>query len=191
MKHCPLAEGKVEALCRNGEEVSSLLFDLQGPSGDRHTGYSRGLSGHDGAYLRTSALPKGALVFNWRSWTGVSAEEMREVEKKLGRTVPSGCILENIRVSGIPNFSKLPPTSRLVFPPRGSGHTRTQAILAVWEENGPCATAGGRVAVHHGELRLKAKFVEAALGKRGVMGFVLSAGWIEVGDSVRVFPPVE
>ncbi len=187
MTATPLATGRVEALAINGQSLNGLHFSPVGPHGDRHHGYTRALSGHDGEYLRTSSLQKGATVFNWRSWTALSTEEVGAIEGELGVSVPVGCLLENLRISGIPNFSKLAPTTRLVFPK----HSETQLILAVWEENGPCGTVGRRLAEHHAMPDLKTNFIRAAQHRRGVMGFVLAMGSILVGDTVLVYPPVQ
>lgn len=162
---------------------------MEGPEHDVHSGFTRSLSGHDGAYLTTSSRVRGDLVFNWRTWTGLSQEEISEVESRLGVIIPQGCLLENLVVSGIPGFSQLAPTSRLVFSREGSDITRP--ILAVWEENGPCKTVGDRLEQYHSRPGLKTDFITASLGRRGVMGFVLASGTIEVGDTVTVYPPVE
>lgn len=186
MKNELLATGKVEALCINGSAIDAIEFGFEGPVGDIHSGFTRKLSGHDGGYFRTSALAKGDIAFNWRSWTGLSQEELMEVEQALGCSIPQGCLLENIVVSGIPNFSKLPPTSRLVFPKRG-----TQAVLAVWEENGPCHVVGKRLADHYGEPELQKRLIAGAQNRRGVMGLVLTVGRVEVGDTILVYPPMQ
>jgi MOSC domain-containing protein YiiM len=139
MNH-PIAKGKVEHLAINGKPVTEVMFDLNGPVGDIHSGFERKLSGHDNVYIATSNLKKGAPVFNWRTWTGLSWEELAEIEEALDHKIPEGCLLENITFSGIPNFSKLEPGSRLVLPYYNEGGITTQAILAIWEENAPCAT---------------------------------------------------
>jgi hypothetical protein len=184
-----IAEGKVKSICINGEEQRNASFALDGPRGDTHQGFSRRLSGHDGEYRRTSKLDKGASVFNWRSWTGLSSEENTAIEEELGVTFPPGCLLENIVVSGIPSFSRLSPTTRLVFPSRKCW-LGEQVILAIWEQNDPCRTVGDRLEKHHGIPGLMTRFVAAAKDRRGVMGFVLAAGKIEVEDTVLVYPPV-
>lgn len=190
LMNAPIARGKVESLCVDGKSIKDADFTLKGPYGDRHSGYQRKLSGHDGGYIRTSSLKKGDMVLNWRSWTGLSREELHEIELALGVKIPPGCLLENIIVSGIPSFSKLKPTTRLVFPEKTSPFGNTQVVLAVWEENGPCAIVGKRLEEHHEQEGLKTRFVTAAQGKRGVMGIVLSPGNIEVGDSVLVYTPI-
>jgi|SaaInl4_135m_RNA_FD_contig_31_1247766_length_1108_multi_4_in_0_out_0_1 hypothetical protein len=186
----PLATGKVESLTIDGKPVESIRFALDGPEGDLHSAITRKLAGHDGRYVQTSDLSQGCEVFNWRTWTGLSVEEMAEVEGALELEIPQGCLLENITVSGIPDFTHLEPTSRLIFPSHGEGDDLTQAILAVWEENSPCAGVGNRLEEHHGKPRLCTDFIRAAQGKRGVMGFVLSAGVVRVGDAVNAYPPV-
>ena len=187
----PIATGKVESLCINGEQRQEICFWEGGPRGDTHAaGSTRTLSGHDSKYIQTSSLPRGARVFNWRSWTGLSTEEMIEVGKELGVGIPQGCLLENITVSGIPHFSNLAPTTRLVFPFRENFSYGNQLILAVWEQNGPCRTVGDRLARHYGRPELMTKFVNAAKNKRGVMGIVLAPGLAKVGDVVSVYPPV-
>jgi len=179
-----LATGRVESLCINGLSVDTIRFE--GPIGEVHRGFLRTLSGHDGGYIRTSELKKGETVFSWRSWTALSKEEMTETEALLGHLIPQGCLLENIVVSGIPNFTKLLPTSRLVFPRR-----ETQAVLAIWEENSPCHVVGQRLADHYGNAELKKRLILEARDRRGVMGLVLSPGKVEVGDTILVYPPMQ
>ena len=190
----PIAIGTVSTLAINGKPVSNILFELTGPVGDNHSGFKRRLSGHDGDYIKTSGLLKGAQVFNWRSWTGLSMQELIEVEQALGFEIPVGCLLENITISGVPNFSKLEPGTRLVFPKHVDGDNVTQAILTVWEENSPCRTVGERLEVYHGVYHgveeLMTRFIREAQNKRGVMGFVLSAGKVSRNDQVLVYPPV-
>ncbi len=192
MNYAPIATGTVASLSINGEPVEEAYFTMQGPRGDKHAGFYRQLSGHDIDYVRTSNLKRGDPIFNWRTWTGLSVEEIREIERKLGHVIPQGCLLENIVVEGIPNFSKLPPTSRLVFPEFPAAHpddSDRQAVLAVWEENTPCKVVGKRLEDHHGVDGLMTRFREAAEGLRGVMGLVLSPGKVKVGDFVLVYPP--
>ena len=186
MSYDPIATGKIVSLCLNGKPADQLMFNLDGPVGDTHSGRTRILSGHDSDYIRTSLLKRGDKVFNWRSWTAISTEETQAVEKELGVDIPQGCLLENFTVSGIRDFSQLPPTSRLVFP----AHDDYQAVLAIWEENGPCKTVGTRLAEHHNNFNLMSKFVSAAKGNRGVMGMVLSSGYVQLGDTVLVYLPV-
>ena len=187
-----MATGKVTSLSINGKPSRwYVTFTLDGPYTDSHSGLVRKLSDHDGVYTKTSHMKKGAKVFNWRSWTALSLEEIEEIESSLKLKIPQGCLLENIVISGIPNFSKLKPTTRLVFQSNDNFLKDNRAVLAVWEENGPCGTVGKRLEEHHKKPGLKTDFIAAAQNKRGLMGIVLYAGIIAIGDSVLVYPPVE
>ena len=190
-RYDPIAIGKVESLCINGEPCDQIHFSIDGPAGDLHAGFMRRLSGHDGDYIRTSSLVRGSAVTNWRTWTGLSREEIVIVESKLGVSILPGILLENIVVSGIHAFSDLAPTSRLVFPRKDAHPGAPQVILAVWEKNDPCRTVGDRLAKRHNDdPSLMTRFVAAAKNKRGVMGIVLAPGFVDIGDEVRVYPPV-
>jgi MOSC domain-containing protein YiiM len=182
--------GRVVSLCINGIPEEQIEFCLDGPRGDKHQAFTRPLGSHDGAYACTSKLKRGAPVLNWRAWSGLSVEELAETETALGVPIPSGCLLENITISGVPKFSKLAPTTRLVFPRKSEREQGAQAILVIWEENTPCAVVGARLAKHHDQPRLKQEFVREARNKRGVVGLVLAPGMVAKGDEVLVYSPV-
>lgn len=183
----PIAVGRVVWLGINGYSVTMLDFNCGGPAGGHNSGNRRSLNGSDSEYLGTSKLKKGDSFFNFNTWTALSREEVNDIEEKLHLPVPNGCLLENIIVSGVPQFSNLNPTTRLVFPQRISNSDRTQAILAIWEKS---KTVGDRLEQHHRKPGLRADFVAVAPNSSGVTGFVLAAGQINVGDEVLVFPPV-
>lgn len=190
MKSELIGIGRVASLCIDGTIVDQIEYGRDGPIGDKHRGFTRTLGGHDAAYARTSKLRKGAPILNWRAWTALSLEEIAETEKALGVEIPPGCLLENMSISGIPNFSKLAPTTRLVFPERTQRDQNIQAILAVWEENTPCAVVGARLAGHYDQPHLAQRFVVEARNRRGVVGLVLAPGLVEKGDKVLVYSPV-
>ncbi len=184
-----IGTGRILSLAIDGKPMKQIRFDFTGPIGDSHSGLTRTLDGHDAPYTKTSRLRKGDEVFNWRSWTAVSAEEVKKIEWELSDlSIPAGCLLENLVVSGINNLSQLPPTSRFVFPTKANG---SQLILAVWGENSPCNFVGQRLQEHHKERKdVSRDFISSAVGKRGVMGFVLSPGFADVGDLIQVYSPV-
>ena len=194
MAYEPIATGTVASLCLNGKPVQDIVFGPAGPYRDRHSRMQRRLNKHDEDYIRTSSLKRGDSVLNWRSWTGISIEEINEVKRAIGAAIPQGILQENITFAGIPNFSKLTPASRLVFPERELQQYKRfhrQVILAVWGENGPCRGVGEPLEKDHNRPGLMTAFVNAAKGKRGVMGFVLSRGFVKIGDTVLVYPPVQ
>jgi MOSC domain-containing protein YiiM len=85
----------------------------------------------------------------------------------------------NVVVSGIPDLTLLPPSTRLQFP---SG-----AMIVVDAENHPCRYPADIIARHHPEQ--KKGFVAAAMHKRGVVGWVEAEGVIGTGDRITVWIP--
>lgn len=190
----PIAIGRVASLCINGKPVSRIIFLFDGPQGDKHSMPTRILSGHDNAYIRTSALKKKKdWVRNHRTWSGLSTEENLWVGQRIGAAIPQGILQENITFSGIPGFSCLDPTTSLVFPERRviwDHQLLVQAILWVMEQNGPCRGVGEPLEQYYNRPGLMTEFVNNAKGRRGVVGNVYAPGLVEVGDEVLVYPPV-
>ena len=87
----------------------------------------------------------------------------------------------NFVLSGIPALSLLPIASRLQVP---SG-----ATVFVTEQNAPCRHPAAEVAAAHGDPKLAAAFVKAALGRRGVVGLIECPGMVAVGDPVACHAP--
>lgn len=85
----------------------------------------------------------------------------------------------NMVLRGIPDFTLLPPSSRLQFP---SG-----AMVVVDAENHPCRYPADIIASHHPEARKG--FVAAAMHKRGVVGWVEAEGVVRAGDAITVWIP--
>lgn len=186
----PIAIGHVASLAINGASTERIHFEFEGPQGDKHASRIHQLTEKDSRLLSISGLPQGHPVFNYRSWTALSCEELQEIESAISRPIPQGCLLENMQISGIPSFSTLPPSSQLHFPARRAfGKKMCKAILAVWEKNTPCDIVANRLATLSESPSLRAAFEYAARGKRGVVGFVLSSGYAFVGDEVLVYPP--
>ena len=85
----------------------------------------------------------------------------------------------NLLVSGIPNFSQIPPSTRMIFDGGAS--------LVVDLENSPCKYPGEIIERHHpGRGNL---FAKAAVGHRGVTAWVEREGSIDSGDSIRLYIP--
>jgi len=123
---------------------------------------------------------RGTPIRNERQITIVSAEELAEIARVMD---VAECRPEwlgaNLVVSGIPAFTMVPPSSRLV----SSGGVS----LVVDMENAPC----------HQPARLMEEafpgkglaFPKKALGLRGVMGWVASEGVLKVGDTLDLHIP--
>ncbi len=159
------------------QELASLEAKLDGFAGDKHSGFER-------VAWRGDKDPEGTVRRNERQWSGVSVEELAIIEKKMDLKEPltAETLGANICVEGIPDFSRLPKSARLVFP---SG-----AVLAVEECNPPCADMGEQITAkyttHSGERAAGHLFAARAFGLRGVVGVVDVPGMIHAGDKVTV-----
>ncbi|MCP5113193.1 MAG: hypothetical protein GY953_20370 [bacterium] len=103
----------------------------------------------------------------------------------LNRPLEAATLGANLCVSGIPDFSKLPRGSRLLFP---SG-----AVLVVEETNPPCKEMGLQIAAAYqtkaGEPADYRLFPKHSIGRRGVVGVVDVPGLIRAGDRVVMETP--
>ncbi len=159
------------------EARASAKLELDGFVGDKHRGFERIAASYD-------PDPTGTVRRNERQWSGVSVEELAIIRERLDLKEPldAATLGANICVEGIPEFSRLPKGSRLVFP---SG-----AVLLVEECNPPCADMAAQIAAKHtthsGEPVAGRMFPRYAMGLRGVVGVVDVPGSIEVGDRLIV-----
>jgi hypothetical protein len=195
--------GRVEGVFVCNQETRSTpphnekieLFP-EGIRGDRHTGLLRHLSVRD-TQLLGFGLSKGMPLAPTRQVSIVSVEEIREIEAELkapGFMTP-GVLGENLLVSGIPRLSSLPSGTQLCFHrfEKGQKMIRT-AVIWVTAENMPCIIAGREVEEEMRKAGIDAKdtaykFVRAAKGRRGVVGFVYSSGTIKTGDFITALIP--
>ena len=159
------------------EEHASVEVELAGFAGDKHRGFERVAWAGD-------KDPEGTVRRNERQWSGVSVEELAIIGKKMDLKEPlsPATLGANICVEGIPNFSRLPKNTRLIFP---SG-----AVLAVEECNPPCSDMGERITATYttssGDPAAGHLFPSRAFGLRGIVGVVDVPGIIRAGDKVVV-----
>ncbi len=167
--------GNNEDLSKEG--CASVEVELEGFVGDKHRGFERVAWPGD-------KDPAGTVRRNERQWSGVSVEELAIIGQKMDLKEPltAATLGANICVEGIPDFSRLPKSARLIFP---SG-----AVLAVEECNPPCADMGEQITAKYmtnaGERAAGHLFASRAFGLRGVVGVVDVAGVIKAGDKVVV-----
>lgn len=179
--------GVVESLCKSGHETPHIEFVLGGVLGDYHSGFQTSFRKNCAPFLHDSAHRVGEKVYNWRMWSALSREELELIAQELGVTMISpGSFVENLIISGIGDFSKLPAGSRLTFPVRNFRTEGRQAILRVECSMQPCERIGILVASKLRKPKLKSAIVRASCNRRGLVGSVLSAGRVEVGDTVVV-----
>ncbi|MES2007007.1 MAG: MOSC domain-containing protein [Patescibacteria group bacterium] len=133
---------------------------------------------------------KGIEISNLREFSAVSLEELQEIGRgmNLPNGFPHGCLGENLVLSGIPEFSKLPIGTMLFF--QKEENQKRSAVLVVWAENMPCRGPGEAIQTCFPDMPdLIRLFPKAAIGKRGVVGLVYSSGIVHEGDTVIVKIP--
>lgn len=126
--------------------------------------------------------PRGTEIRNTRQLSVVAEEDLAAIAAAMGlaRLDPAD-IGATLVVRGIPDFSHVPPSTRLQAP---SG-----ATLVVDMENLPChlpAAVIDEAAPGKGKA-----FRTAAKGRRGVTAWVERPGRIAPGDALRLFVPAQ
>lgn len=165
---------RAESLRSTPAEALSLGF--AGPEGEDHGGLTRP------SCSRVLALypERGTEIRNTRQLSIVSAEELDEIRAALKLDhLPPELLGATMVVSGLADFSHIPPGTRLQAP---SG-----ATLTVDVENGPCnlpARELERDYPGHGK-----GFKQAAMGRRGVVAWVERPGAVARGDRLALFLP--
>lgn len=128
----------------------------------------------------TTQYPKGTEIRNTRQICIMSAEELAEIAQAMGldRFNPewagAGMIVE-----GIPDFSHVPPSSRLQA---GSG-----ATLTVDMQNRPCHLPAP--IIDEDAPGTGKSFKSHAKGRRGVTAWVEREGSLKVGDTITLHVP--
>lgn len=125
--------------------------------------------------------PKGTEIRNTRQLALVSSEEMAEIAARLGLDrIEPVWLGASVVVEGLPDFSHLPPSSRLQVEESG-------ATLTVDMENRPCQFPAKSIEVVHPGCGKG--FKTAARGRRGVTAWVEREGRITVGHRLRLHVP--
>ena len=154
-------------------ERMELTFD--GPAGEAHGGLTRpSCSRVLGLY------PRNTPIRNARQLSIVSEEELAEIAAEMGLPALDPSLLgATIVVRGLPDFTHLPPSSRLLA---DSG-----ASITVDMENRPCTLPARPIETAHEGFGKR--FKPAAAGRRGVTAWVEAEGEVAIGDRLRLFIP--
>ena len=161
------------------EKISQtrLEMTLDGVVGDCHAGRTRQ---SDSRTLKQ--YPRGMEIFNSRQVSIASIEELSEVAQRMDiPEVKPEWLGANLLVKDIPDFTLLPPASRLIF---SSG-----ATLIIDLENHPCKYPAEVIERHHPGKGLS--FPKLAIQKRGVVAYAEHGGAIAVGDTIRILIPTQ
>ena len=107
------------------QPCDSINAELDGFEGDKHRGYSR-------ICYEGDTEPEGTVRRNNRQWSGMSLEELQDIQEALDleRPLTAEDFGVNVCIKGIEQFSRLAKGTKLLFP---SG-----AVLAVEDYNPPC-----------------------------------------------------
>ncbi|NOD77114.1 MULTISPECIES: MOSC domain-containing protein [unclassified Ruegeria] len=157
------------------EAVQALNLGFDGVKGERHAGVNRA------SCVRVKNLySQGTEIRNVRQLSVLSVEELEQIALEMDLDALDPAYLgASIVLKGIPDFSHVPPSSRLQA---GGGLT-----ITVDMENAPCVLPGREIEADqpgHG-----AAFKPAAVGRRGITGWVERPGRIELGDRLALFVP--
>lgn len=163
------AEIRAEAV---GDE---MVLSFAGAEGEHHAGLTRP------SCARVAAqYAKGTEIRNVRQVSLVSVEDLAAIAAGLRLDVIDPLWLgASIVVEGIPDFTFIPPSSRL--------QAEGGATLTVDMENRPCTFVARTIEAArpgHG-----AGFRTAAAGRRGVTAWVEREGTVRVGERLRLHVP--
>ncbi|EAR52330.1 MOSC domain protein [Oceanicola granulosus HTCC2516] len=154
-----------------------MRLGFGGYEGDCHAGLTR-----PSCSRVLSQHPRGTEIRNARQLSVVSAEELAEIAEALGlEAVDPTWLGASVVLSGIPDLTHLPPSSRL--------QAEDGATLVVDMLNGPCqfpAMTIEEARPGHGK-----RFKAAAEGRRGVVAWVEREGVLKVGGQMRLHLPTQ
>ncbi|MEM7645047.1 MAG: MOSC domain-containing protein [Pseudomonadota bacterium] len=154
----------------------ALTLTFAGPEGEDHGGLTR-----PSCSRVTSQHPKGTTIRNTRQLAVVSQEELEEIAAAIGTNrFDPAWIGATLVISGIPDFTHVPPSSRLQSETDGT-------TIVVDMENRPCHLPAPVIdtdAPGHGKT-----FKAAAKGRRGVTAWVEREGTFHLGDTLRLHVP--
>jgi MOSC domain-containing protein YiiM len=156
--------------------VDHLELTFAGVVGDRHFGETMASDTR-----QSKVYARGTTIRNHRQASIVDMTELAAIATRMGiPLLEPGVIADNICTSGISDLTSLRPMTRMEFS-RG-------AVVIVGGENFPCVIAGGLV---HDAYGTRAEsFPKAAMGLRGVTGWVDHPGFVRAGDSITLHPPL-
>jgi len=182
-RHLKSLDARVAAILVNStpdkdlstSRIDSVAVNYAGLEGESHSGLVRA------SCVRVRhQYPQGTEIRNTRQVSIVSVEELALIAATMGVDgLQPEWLGANLLVSGIPHFSQIPPSTRMIFDGGAS--------LVVDLENSPCKYPGEIIERHHPGFG--DRFAKAAVGKRGVTAWVEREGRISDGDSIRLYIP--
>jgi len=159
------------------EARDDLFASFDGIREDSHFGATRASCG------RTQGQhPIGTKIRNTRQFTVLCAEELGVVAANMGLDdLDRALVSAKVVISGLPDFSHIPPASRLI--------ADNGATLVADVTNLPCVFPGKEIESEHAGFGKS--FKGAAKHRRGVTAWVLCEGMLRVGDQLRLHIPAQ
>ena len=157
------------------EPMPEIMARFTGVDGEVHAGLTV-----PSCSRMTGQYPQGTEIRNTRQFSVLSAEELAQIAERMGIADLSPSLIgATMVVSGLPDFSHVPPGSRL----QGA----SGATLVVNLNNRPCTIPAKAIeAAHPGYGKA---FKPAAEGRRGIVGWVEREGMLRLGDRVALHVP--
>ncbi|WP_425052112.1 MOSC domain-containing protein [Psychromarinibacter sp. S121] len=159
------------------EPLDRVDAAMTGFEGEAHGGLTR-----PSCSRFTMLYERGTEIRNTRQISILSVEELALIASKMGLEALDPALLgASMVVEGIPDFSHVPPGSRLQTP--------AGTVLTIDLENGPCQFPAKEIEKErpgHGKA-----FKPSAEGLRGVTAWVEREGPLAVGDEIALFVPTQ
>jgi hypothetical protein len=155
--------------------LRELRATFAGPEGEAHGGLTRpSCSRVLGQY------PRDTEIRNTRQFSVLSAEDLAAIAAEMGlETLDPALVGATMVIEGIPDFSHLPPSSRL----QGEGG----ATLVVDMNNRPCTLPARPIETRHPGFGKR--FKPAANARRGITAWVEREGVFSLGEAIRLHVP--
>lgn len=149
-----------------------------GVEGEEHAGLTRPSCSR----VLTQYPERGTEIRNVRQLSVVSAEELEDIAAALGVDSLSPALVgASVALRGIPDFTHVPPSSRLMAEDSSLG-------LCIDMENLPCILPAKGIAELY-DLDTGKAFKASAKDRRGVTAWVERPGTLSIGDKLRLHVP--
>ncbi len=148
-----------------------------GMAGEMHSGLTR-----PSCVRVKEQYREGTEIANTRQLSIVSTEELAAIAALMGLdAIDPAWLGASMVIEGIPDFSHVPPSSRLQGP--------DSAALVIDMQNLPCIYPAREIDKDHPGHG--PKFKSAAKQRRGVTAWVEREGRMAIGDDLRLFVPTQ
>lgn len=156
-------------------QADTLALDWDGPIGEKHGGRTR-----PSCSRVTSQHTRGTEIANVRQVSIMSQEELDAIAQGMGLDqISPEWLGATVVVQGIPDFSFVPPSSRL--------QAENGTTLIIDMNNRPCIYPAKEIEAD--KPGFGAKFKPAAKGRRGVTAWVERPGTLQIGGKLRLHIP--